>query len=239
MCAAATAAAGCAYPSLVGPTAVTPRLTTPTPTSVLRIGAGIHRVAFGAADLVAYLPPRALALSRIPVMLFLHGALRTVEIFVDGHRAAADATGVCVVAPYATYGTWDAIGGSYGRDINVLDATLRWLYENVPVNPERVGLSGFSDGASYTLGIGRANGDLFTRLIAYSPGMLLDGPRTGTPPIVISHGTEDSVLSFDYSRGVIVPRLREEGYQVEFRSFVGPHAVPSSVMTEQMSVLAG
>ena len=40
------------------------------------------------------------------------------------------------------------------------------------VDRQRVCASGFSDGASYALSLGAANGDLFTHIAAFSPGFM-------------------------------------------------------------------
>jgi phospholipase/carboxylesterase len=224
-----------------GPSAMppaSPRLSA-RPQGVERsIAPGTIRLQVDQAEIVAYLPESALARPRVPLMLFLHGAMRTVEYFMDGFRPMADSTGVMVVMPYAARGTWDAIRGTFGADVAGIDAALAWAFRSVPVDPRSLALTGFSDGATYTLGLGRANGDLFTRLVAYAPGFLLPVSSVGRPPIVISHGTEDAVLSYRRTADNIVPALQQEGYAVDFRSFDGPHGVDGDVAFEQMQVLA-
>ena len=123
-------------------------------------------------------------------------------------------------------GSWDAVQeGYFSDDITIIDRSLRWVFQRWTIDPAKIVISGFSDGATYALAVGRANGDFFTRIAAYSPGFLIDVAPKGLPPILISHGTEDIVLSFPYTKNTIVPTLREEGYEVEFREFTGPHAV--------------
>ncbi len=92
-------------------------------------------------------------------------------------------------------------------------------------------LQGFSDGASYALGLGRANGDLFRRVIAFSPGVVprSDTADHGTPGIFISHGHSDAVLPFNRTATETVPALRQAGYVVEFIEFDGGHTVPVDV----------
>lgn len=203
-----------------------------------RLSAGTHRTDVEGTEAVFHLPAQALQARRVPLMLFLHGARRNVDPFMDAFRPLADETGVMVLMPLATNGTWDAIHGRFGPDVQGLDRVLTWVFDRVPVARAKVALSGFSDGATYSLALGRANGDLFRRVIAYSPGFLLPVDPMGTPPIVISHGTEDAVLSFERSRDVTAPALREAGYVVHFRSFTGPHVVPLAIAREQMRLLA-
>lgn len=213
-----------------------PRLTARPSRSVTNaLTPGIHRPTARNTELVVYMPPSAVGRAEVPVVLFLHGALRTVEEFVEGHRALADSNGVLVVAPYAVFGTWDAIHADFGADVVGIDDALTWVFQRVPVDSTGVLISGFSDGATYALAIGRANGDLFSRIVAYSPGFIRDIPQAiGRPPILISHGTQDAVLPYDYTVSGIVPGLINMGYAVSFRSFDGPHAVPRSVLAEVM-----
>ena len=139
-------------------------------------GGGAHAASGGRHECRdQYLPESALARERVPLMVFLHGANRTVDAFMERFRPVADATGVMLMMPFAMVGTWDAIRYFFGPDVAAIDASLAWLFAEVPVDPKRITLSGFSDGATYALALGRANGDLFTRVAAYSPGFLISG----------------------------------------------------------------
>ena len=59
----------------------------------------------------------------------------------------------------------------------------------------------------------------------------------GKPPFLVTHGTDDTVLPIDATSRVIVPELRSRGYNVDYREFKGPHAVPGSVVSELVSQL--
>lgn len=167
------------------------------------------------------------------LLIFLHGALRTVDFFMDGFQPLADSAGTIVVAPYASSGTWDAVRrGQFGNDIGILNAALQWTFERWIIDPARLALSGFSDGGTYSLAVGRANGDLFSRVVAFSPGFLISVTAIGQPPILITHGTEDTVLPIAQTSRLIVPALRGQGYTVDYREFTGPHAVPLSIAGE-------
>jgi predicted esterase len=95
-------------------------------------------------------------------------------------------------------------------------------------------VAGFSDGASYALSLGVANGDLFTHIIAFSPGFLAPASRNGQPRIFVSHGVKDGVLPIDSCSRKIVPRLKHAGYEVRYREFDGPHTVPPEVAREAL-----
>jgi phospholipase/carboxylesterase len=100
------------------------------------------------------------------------------------------------------------------------------------VAPGRVALAGFSDGATYALALGRANGDRFSHLLAFSPGLLIPTRRIGAPRIFVSHGRQDEVLPIVSCSRVMVPRLQRDGYRVWYREFDGGHEMPPTVMRE-------
>jgi phospholipase/carboxylesterase len=215
-----------------GEARLTPRprtVTTQLPSGVIRARRGL--------DIVAYMSETARARTAVPVMFFLHGALKTVEVFVDGFKPLCDQHGVLFIAPYSVSQTWDGIHGYFGPDVEGLNAVLEWTFQNVNVDPARLTLAGFSDGASYGLSLGRANGDLFTRLVGFSPGFLIDVEERGKPSIVVSHGDQDTVLPFENSRDTIVPTLRGRGYEVEWVPFTGPHAVPLTLASSEIARL--
>ena len=198
------------------------------------MGTSVFTVPFSSA--VIHVPESVDRDAPTALLVFLHGASRAVDVFVDAHRTAADAAGVIVLFPFSASSTWDAIRGTFSTDVVILDAALDWTFHRWTIDPGRIVMSGFSDGATYSLGIGRANGDLFSRVVAYSPGRLLDVPAIGRPPILITHGTADTVLPVSASRG-IVRELGWDGYEVDYREFEGGHVVRQSVIDEVLSSL--
>lgn len=74
------------------------------------------------------------------------------------------------------------------------DEALAHTFEHYTVDPSRVAIGGFSDGASYALSLGLGNGDLFRHIIAFSPGFAVPPRQLGSPRIFMSHGTKDRVL---------------------------------------------
>lgn len=157
-----------------------PRLSArPTPYPYFRLGAGFHDVSLAGTRVLTYLPRSARSRGRVPVLLFMHGASRNPLPFIEAHRPYADEAGVMVVAPYSASFNWDALNGGFGDDIPALDVVLQWVFHKVPADPRAIAISGFSDGAGYALSLGRANGDLFRRLIAYAPHSLYDVVAVG------------------------------------------------------------
>ncbi len=164
-----------------------------------------------------------------PLAVIFHGATRRAEHGIGHLRDFADEAGLILYAPQAGGRTWDVLEGGYGRDIEIVDAGLEWLFARVAVDATRIAAAGFSDGASYALSVGVANGDLFTHVIAWSPGFIAAPEERGHPSIFVSHGTQDRVLSIDRCSRILVPRLRAAGYDVEYREFEGPHTLPPEI----------
>jgi predicted esterase len=97
------------------------------------------------------------------------------------------------------------------------------------VDPAHVAVGGYSDGASYALSLGIMNGDLFTHVLAFSPGFMVPAEQRGSPRFFISHGTRDGWLPIDRCSRRIVPQLERAGYEVSYREFEGGHVVPPDI----------
>lgn len=167
--------------------------------------------------------------SPAPLGVIFHGATRRAEHGIGHLRDFADEYGLVLYAPQAGGRTWDVLEGGFGRDIEVIDASLEWLFAHVEVDSTHVAAAGFSDGASYALSVGLTNGDLFTHVIAWSPGFIRASEERGAPSIFVSHGTQDRMLPIDRCSRVLVPALRASGYEVYYREFDGPHTLPPEI----------
>jgi len=128
-----------------------------------------------------------------------------------------------VVGAASREASWDMIYGGYGPDVAVIDRALEKVFARYAVDPERVAIEGFSDGASYAASLGLTNGDLFKHLIAFSPGYSKPVKLRGRPRVYITHGTEDPVLPIRRTSRRIVPELRKLGYDVRYVEFEGGH----------------
>jgi phospholipase/carboxylesterase len=148
--------------------------------------------------------------------------------------AAASLGAASVLGGCALPGFADPKAGAFGPDIAFLDLALRDTFARYRVDPSRLTVAGFSDGATMSLALGLANGDLFPRAVVWSPGYLIDTGRNGKPSLFFSHGTADPVLNIDTGSRAIVPRLRKDGYAVEYREFYGVHEVPDAILHESM-----
>lgn len=174
-----------------------------------------------------------------PLVVLLHGAGGSAGPALAPFRPLADDAGLILLGVDSRRQTWDVIQGGYGPDVEFLDRALNLAFAACAVDPDRIAAQGFSDGASYALSIGISNGDLFTHVIAFSPGFLAPSRQHGTPKIFISHGVRDVVLAIDKTSRRIVPELRDAGYDVVYREYDGPHSVPDAVAKEAMAWFLG
>jgi phospholipase/carboxylesterase len=180
-------------------------------------------------DGVLYVPPRHDPQTPIPLWICLHGAGGSHTTWQSYFQRAED-RGFVLLAVDSRAQTWDVILGGFGADVLFLDRALEHTFARCRVDPSRIALAGISDGASYALSLGLPNGDLFSHLVAYSPGLIAGGYSQVRPlPIFVSHGTLDTVIPVENTRNDIVPTLRAQGNDVTYREFEGPHAVPAEI----------
>jgi predicted esterase len=185
-----------------------------------------------------------LALAHVPeptdgapyrLAVLLHGAGGSPRQALDLLLPVADEQRLLLVAPQSTATTWDVIGFGFGPDVRRIDHVLQEVLAAYPVAGMCIG--GFSDGASYALGLGLANGDLFGHVVAFSPGFVPRTPRKGRPAVFVSHGDADEVLPVELTSRRIVPALRDDGYDVTYREFAGGHTIPPEVAAEAVDRL--
>ena len=191
----------------------------------------------GGRDGVIQMPSTA-SDGNVPLLVFLHGATQNGAGMLRRIGPAADQLGVAVFAPDSRGTTWDAIRDGFGDDVTFLNRALEFVFARLDVDATRVAIGGFSDGASYALSLGLANGDLFPRVVACSPGFIIQAPAHGRPRLFFSHGTADQILPINQCSRVIVPRLRSMGYDVTFREFDGRHELPLDVVDEALRWMA-
>lgn len=192
-------------------------------------------------DYLLHVPKTYQTASPAPLMLWLHGAGGYARDFLSlEHQGKADAAEMLLLVPTSKEYTWDVIvgRGRYGSDVAFIDQALESTFSHYAVDPTRIAVGGFSDGASYALSLGITNGDLFTHVLAFSPGFMAPAGQVGSPRIFISHGTRDEVLPIERCSRQIVPQLRRAGYDVRYREFEGGHAVPSAATHEAVGWFA-
>lgn len=192
-------------------------------------------------DGVLYVP-RTLA-KPAPLILMLHGNRESGEIIARHVRAIADEIGAIVVAPDSRDSTWDVARGPidetainrFGADIAFIDRTLEYVFARYEVDPKRIAIGGFSDGGSYALSVGLMNGDLFTHVIAFSPGFMRLKSTSGQPHVFLAHGTQDDVLPIDQSSRVFARAIRNAGYDLTYVEFPGKHVVVERIARQALA----
>jgi phospholipase/carboxylesterase len=190
-------------------------------------------------DGAVYVPASYRPESPAPFVLSLHGATGSGRRGLRRLQALADEAGLIVLVPDSRDRTWDVAGtGRFGADVEFLDRALDLVFTRYAVDPARVVVEGFSDGASYALSLGLLNGDLFTHVIAFSPGFVVRGKRRGKPRLYVSHGVHDRVLPIDLCSRRIVKDLRDD-YDLRYIEFEGDHTVPPEIARAAVEWVSG
>ena len=192
---------------------------------------GLQKLGLGSRrDSYIYVPEANRPAQALPLVLLLHGAGGHAH---DGLRILlhlADRDGLILVAPASHATTWDIIARrAYGADLALADSTLDYVFSHYAIDPQHVGIGGFSDGASYALTLGLANGDLFTHVLAFSPGFIGPIAQRGRPSMFVSHGVLDTVLPIDPCGRKVAHQLQAAGYDIRYEEFEGGHEIPPEV----------
>lgn len=202
---------------------------------------------------VAFIPARPDPSVRLPVMILFHGAGSTAQAMIRTVEPVAAEFGVALLAVQSRGATWDLIAVHFdpsqaqasrldpnmhlpSGDRKSVESALAALFTRFPVDGARVGLLGFSDGASYALSLAAFDPDRFAFAAGLSPAFALipqvrsDAARRQR--IYIAHGREDRVLSFIQSRDAICPDFLRSGRTVRFRAFDGGHRIARDALEE-------
>jgi phospholipase/carboxylesterase len=207
-----------------------------------RIATGISKLGLGEdfSDGFIFVPSSYTPSKPAPLLVLLHGAGHTSEEWRNAPlEALFGSKNIVILAPDSRGPTWDMMIEGFGPDVEFLNKAFESTFSRVAIDPKRIGLGGFSDGASYALSLGLRNGDLFNGLIAFSPGFVSPGTFRGKPRIFVSHGRQDSVLPIDMASREIVPALRKRGYDVNYVEFEGDHMIKREIASQAAAWLVG
>lgn len=183
-------------------------------------------------DGFVYVPRDYTAGTPAPLLVLLHGAGNT-SLSVQYALPLADEFNVLVLAPDSRdERTWDGVLRSWGPDVDFLAAAVGQTLSRYNIDKSRIGVGGFSDGASYALSFGITFGDQFSRIISMSPGVMQPIAARGKPRIFISHGTSDPIMPIDDTSRKFVPKLKSLGYDVTYREYEGRHSPSPPVVRE-------
>jgi phospholipase/carboxylesterase len=185
----------------------------------------------------------------LPLLILLHKAGGSAsEWFASGGSYApyADKGRFIILAPESPSPSWGSGPKSWSYDYLAINRALEEAFARCAIDHNRLAIAGFSDGASYALSLGLANGDVFGYVIAFSPGFIVRSHARGRigknnevqiPLVYIAHGTADNVLPIASTSRVFVSSLRKNGYNVEFREFSGGHHLSRQAADQAMSWL--
>jgi phospholipase/carboxylesterase len=197
---------------------------------------GTHTLAVGGTrDALLFVPASYRPGTPAPLVLALHGATGSAAGALRANQEVAERRGVVVLAPSSNGMTWDAIRGDFDDDLALINRALGEAFRQCAIDPKRVAVSGFSDGATYAVSLGLINGELFPHVMAYSAGFIIDGPRQGKPRIFLSHGRQDTILPIDRCGRRIAAELKRDGYAVQLEEFDGGHTVPAGMVETAMT----
>jgi phospholipase/carboxylesterase len=206
-----------------------------TPTGTFTPGLHTLQVKAGREALL-YVPTSYVSTTPAPIALMLHGGGGDAQQPIDTFQARADQRGLCMVSVKSLGFTWDGMNDRFTDDIPIFDEAMKIAFANLNIDASLVGIEGFSDGATYAVAIGRANGDLFKRVSAQSMGMLLHTTGVQKPVFYITHGAQDEVLPAT-SAETTANQLKQV-YTVTFETYTGGHAIPATIATKVVDFLS-
>lgn len=158
-----------------------------------------------------------------PLLLTLHGGGGNDEDFLWTWLKYAKSHGYLLVSAKSFGTTW------YAWDAPSLFLILDEIQARYRVDPQRILLTGLSDGGSFGYDVGFAFPERFAGL-AVVAGILRPHQRTPqTPqlPVYIAHGERDQLFPVEYIR-MVAARLQELGHEVTYHEIPGfGHAYPA------------
>jgi phospholipase/carboxylesterase len=174
-----------------------------------------------------------------PLMVLFHGGGGSAAKILPMMLDHAQSRGFLLLVPQSQFPTWDVVIAGHGPDRERLDTALAEVASRFTLDPTRLAFAGHSDGGSYTLSSGLANGEFVTHLIVSSAGFMSVHMQTGSPRIFMSHGTQDEQIPIDRSARVHSRQLREAGYDVTYVEYDGPHAYQPPIVADAVDFFIG
>lgn len=169
---------------------------------------GIHRAGGAGADdrggFVFYVPEHWDGAARWPLVVALHGGAGHGADFLWTWLREARSRGFFLLAPTSRGSTWSLMGSDV--DSQAIRRMMDFVAERWPFDPERVLLTGLSDGATFTLLTGLAEDAPFTALAPVSgvlhPMCAVNGnlDRARDRRIYLVHGALDWMFPIDTAR---------------------------------------
>jgi phospholipase/carboxylesterase len=185
----------------------------------------------------------------LPLLILLHKSGGSPKEWFSGGESFvpyAEKGRFIILAPESPGISWGTGPKAWGYDYVAINRALEEAFTRCAIDHNRLAIGGFSDGASYALSLGLANGDIFGYVIAFSPGFIVKAHARGRmgsnnevqiPLVYIAHGTADNVLPIASTSRIFASSLRKNGYKVEFQEFSGSHHLSRQVVDQAMAWL--
>jgi phospholipase/carboxylesterase len=151
-----------------------------------------------------YIPEYLTPETPVPVVMALHGGSGHGSAFLWTWVREARSRGLIVIAPTSTGGTWNFADPE--NDIAHIKRALEVIRSQWNIQPDRMLLTGISDGGTFTLLSGLMEDSPFTHLApiaaSFNPVLLeiSDASRLNGLPIYLIHGTLDWMFSIQVAR---------------------------------------
>ena len=228
-----------------GVTAELGRIVIPANSSVQTTSAGLQKLS-GRNGLL-YVP--VAHAEPLPLLILLHKSAGSPKEWFSGSESFApyaEKGRFIILAPESPGVSWGTGPKSWGYDYVAINRALEEAFARCAIDRNRLAIGGFSDGASYALSLGLANGDVFGYIIAFSPGFIVKSHARGRmgnnnevqiPLVYIAHGTADNVLPIASTSRIFASSLKKNGYNVEFHEFSGSHHLSRQVVDQVMTWL--
>jgi phospholipase/carboxylesterase len=194
---------------------------------------GIHRYEVDRyrSAYTAYIPEYYCADRAWPLIVALHGASGNDEDFLWTWLKYAKSRGYILLSAKSFGPTW------YPWDAPSLLLMLDDMHTRYAIDPQRILLTGLSDGGSFSYEVGFAFPERFAGL-AVVAGILRPHQRSAQAsqlPVYIAHGEQDQLFPVPFIR-LVASKLREWGHHVTYHELPGfGHAYPPG---ENAAILA-
>lgn len=161
-------------------------------------------------DVIVHVPDGLLAPA--PLLIALHGRAQLGEAIRRYSRfdALADREGFVVAYPDGVAGSWNADGccspatGKGVDDIAFLDEVLRLVQSRTPIDPDRIAMTGGSNGAMMALDYACERPDVISAVAVVSGPYVSRCRPTRPTPVLELHGGRDTLVPL---QGGVAPSL--------------------------------
>ena len=187
--------------------------------------------------------PEYYAGEEVPLVIALHGGSGHGRSFLWTWLRTARTGNAIVISPTSKEGTWSLMGPDV--DTANLDAMVGYAKDNWNIDPERVLLTGMSDGGTFSYVTGLREDAPFTHLAPSSASFhpmlaeMVDPARLAGLPIYLMHGALDWMFPIDVAR-TARDTFVGAGANVEYREIEDlSHTYPTEENPRIMDWLCG